>query len=90
MNSTPRLNNIPFPCDYKIKVMGRATDTFEQVALEIVHQHFPSLKEDSIQQRLSKDHNFISLTVHVWAENLEQLENLYHDFAKSPEILASL
>lgn len=81
---------IQFPAEVTLKVLGKNNPEFEQKAIAITHQFFPDLKENSISQRLSKDNNYLSLSIIVLAENREQLDALYKAYTQAPEILAAL
>lgn len=81
---------IQFPAEVTLKVLGKNNPEFEQKAIMITHQFFPDLKENAISQRLSKDNNYLSLSITVLAENREQLDELYKAYTAAPEILAAL
>jgi putative lipoic acid-binding regulatory protein len=87
--STPE-SAIPFPCDFPIKVVGKKDDQFEQTVLAIFKKHFPNLAEGSLKQRPSQQGNYLSLTVTVYAENKKQLDDLYQELSKCPEVVMAL
>ena len=39
---------LEFPCDFPIKVMGRAEPGFDELIVELVRKHVPDLKELSL------------------------------------------
>lgn len=81
---------LKFPCDFPIKVMGKNTPDFEDIVLNIVRRHFPTIDVNtSISQRLSKDATYIALTIVVSAQSKEQLDKLYLEITATPEVLMS-
>ena len=44
MEQTTEAPKIEFPCDYPIKVMGRSSDVFESVILEVFERHAPGFR----------------------------------------------
>lgn len=81
---------IQFPCDFTIKIMGRSDSNFEKIALAIVKQHFPDFNQAHAQQKSSKDNNFLSLSITVYAESKPQLDALYRELTSVKEILMVL
>jgi hypothetical protein len=81
---------ITFPCHFPIKVMGVANDAFEGIVVGIVNQHVPDLGEAAIVSKLSKNGNYISITVTVNARSQEQLDDLYRALTAEPSILMVL
>jgi len=66
-----------FPCSIAIKVMGYNKPEFEPAILAVFSRFFPDLKESAITQNMSKNQNFLSLTVSVNAASKAQLDELY-------------
>lgn len=81
---------IQFPCDFTIKVMGRSDSNFEKIALAIIKQHFPEFNQSLAQKKLSKDNNFLSLSITVYAKSKPQLDELYRELTSVKEILMVL
>ncbi|OGT25819.1 MAG: hypothetical protein A3I77_00140 [Gammaproteobacteria bacterium RIFCSPLOWO2_02_FULL_42_14] len=81
---------IPFPCDFILKIMGRADGDFEKKALAIVTKHFPRLDPAHIEKKFSKDKNFLSLSITVFAESKMQLDALYQELSHEKSILMVL
>ena len=81
---------IEFPCEFMIKVMGSYNDHFEQKVLNIVRRHISEAHQKKISKRPSKNHNYISLSIIIVAENKEQLDSLYEDLNAAPEVLMAL
>lgn len=81
---------LEFPCDFIVKVMGKSDSDFEKQVTAIFKKHYPELADDAISQRPSKDHNYLAITVKIYAESKEQLDALYLDLSKEPTILMAL
>jgi len=43
-----------FPCEFPIKVMGRAEENFKALIIELVSKHVPDLDESKINALASK------------------------------------
>jgi len=70
---------IEFPCDYPIKVLGRAVAEFEQVVLEVVERHAPGFDPDAIAVKGSSKGTFTSITIIITATGADQLKALHED-----------
>ena len=81
---------INFPCQFPIKIMGLANDTFEGAVVTILNQHVPDLGEGAIVSKLSKGGKFESITATINAQNQEQLDALYRALTQDPNILMVL
>ncbi len=81
---------IQFPCDFSIKVIGKNSPEFDDLVLDIVRQHFPEFKTEQLQKKFSQLTTYTSLTITVYAENREQLDNLYKQLTTTPGILIVL
>ncbi|MDF1761735.1 MAG: DUF493 domain-containing protein [Coxiellaceae bacterium] len=81
---------IQFPCDFVLKVMGKQQDSFKQAVLSHVQKHYPDTKQSDLSERISKDGNYLALTVTVHAESQADLDKLYQDLSSDPEVLMAL
>ena len=81
---------ITFPCDFPIKVMGRAADDFDTLVVSIVQRHVGDLHEHSITVRASAGGNYVSVTVTVRAESQHQLDNLYRELSGHERVVMVL
>jgi putative lipoic acid-binding regulatory protein len=88
--TTPTESIIAFPCDFTLKIMGKNADHFEKKIIAIVLQHFPKWDTTKIQQKPSKDGNYLSLSVTVHAESKAELDALYQTLSSTKEILMVL
>lgn len=79
-----------FPCDFPIKVMGRAGCELETTVVEIINRHVDELAEDSVKSRPSGKGNFIAVTVVITATSREQLDNIYLELTAHEHVLMAL
>jgi uncharacterized protein len=70
---------IEFPCDYPIKVLGRSSDAFRGIILEVFERHAPGFDQESITVKDSAKGTFTSLTITITATGKDQLEALHED-----------
>ena len=68
---------LEFPCDFPIKVFGKAEDDFDARVVEIVRRHAPDLGEGAVTSRSSRGGKYIAVTVTIRAESKTQLDNIY-------------
>ena len=79
-----------FPCDFPPKVMGRRTDDFRSIVLGIVQKHAGAIEAAQIEERPSKDGNYLSLTCTFSAQSREQLDALYRELTSCEKVLIVL
>jgi len=75
---------LEFPCDFPLKIMGKAEDTLAQVVLEIVTRHDPQFDGARMEMRASSGGKYISLTCTVIATSKPQLDALYRELSSHP------
>lgn len=81
---------LQFPCEFTIKVFGNASEDFENVIYNIIHQHVASLSKDSLHTRFSENGKYAALSVALWATSKSQLDAIYQDLSSSPIVLMAL
>jgi uncharacterized protein len=81
---------LAFPCEFPIKVFGKADLEFQAIALEIIRKHVPSLGEAAVHERYSRDQHYLSLTVTIEATSQEQLDAIYRELSADSRILMVL
>lgn len=81
---------IEFPCRFPIKVMGVRTDEFSQVVLDIALKHAPDVTAADLDMRVSKNGNYLSVTVTINAVSKNQLDNLYIELTSHPLVKVAL
>ena len=70
---------IEFPCEYPIKVLGRSSDQFRGIILEVFERHAPGFDEATITVKDSAKGTFTAITVTITATGVEQLDALHRD-----------
>lgn len=73
---------IEFPCLYPIKIIGIASDDFEEVVVEVVERHTGKITAELIKVRRSSAQRYLSVTVTIAATGEEQLLNIFEDLKK--------
>ena len=81
---------LEFPCDFPIKVMGRAEPGFDELIVELVRKHVPDLKEGAVRSRPSKGGKWISVTVTLRAESKAQIDAIYLDLTAHEKVVMAL
>jgi putative lipoic acid-binding regulatory protein len=76
-----------FPCDFPLKVLGRRSDDFRSIVLGIVQKHAGDIALERIEERPSRDGNYLSLTCTFAARNREQLDALYRELTSCERVL---
>ena len=79
-----------FPCEFPIKMMGRESPDFHRTARRLVEKHTGPLDDDAIQAAQSRNGRFVSITVTVYAQSREQLDNIYRDLTAHDDVLMAL
>lgn len=75
---------LEFPCDFPLKIMGKAHDELAQAVLTIVTRHAPDFDGARMEMRASSGGNYISLTCTVIATSKPQLDALYMELTSHP------
>lgn len=70
---------IEFPCAYPIKVMGKNTDEFSEVVLDVIRRHAPDLRDENISFRHSRENHYLAVNVTIYATGVDQLQALFDD-----------
>jgi putative lipoic acid-binding regulatory protein len=81
---------LTFPCEFTIKVFGEMAADFEQVIIELIRPIAPSISEGAIQSRTSENGKYLSLSITLYVESREQLDNIYRALTSSPKVLMAL
>lgn len=81
---------LTFPTDFPLKVMGRNTDDFRSLVLGLVQQHMGPVDASMIEERPSRDGNYLGLTYTVRAESKAQLDALYVALTSNEKVLIVL
>ena len=75
----PDAPKIEFPCDYPIKVLGRQSDGFRELVVEVMSRHAGAISADRISERASGKGTFLSVTVVITATGKDQLDAIHRD-----------
>ena len=81
---------IEYPTDFPIKILGRREPRLVQSIVEIVQRHAPDFDATTVEMRISKKNNYLSVTCTVRATSREQLDALYRDLCDHPAIVMVL
>ena len=73
-----------FPCDFPLKIMGKAEEALAQAVLEIVTRHAPDFDGSTMEMRASSGGTYVSLTCTVNATSKAQLDALYMALTAHP------
>lgn len=68
---------IEYPCDFPIKVMSVNHPEIIQLLAPIILEHDPNFNHETIEVRESSKGTYVGLTVTVYVESREQLDNIY-------------
>ncbi len=88
MTEQPSL--IEYPCDFPIKIMGKAEQDFVRTVITIVKFHAPDFDAETISIRTSNKGNYLSLTCTIRATSRLQLDALYQALSDHPLIAVVL
>ena len=69
-----------FPCDFPIKVIGKAVENLKPVLVDIIRQHCQDIGD--ITMRTSSGGKYMSVTVNIIAQNRTQLDTLYRELSR--------
>lgn len=78
---------IEFPCRYEIKAIGRGAIRFEALVQGIVSRYIESGDLLLVQTRTSSGGNYRSVTCVIHARSREQVDAIYAELGRRPEVL---
>lgn len=90
MRVTGNGSGFEFPCEIPIKVFGRNQESFRRVVIAIVRRHFPDFDTGDLSERLSRQDQYVSLTVNLWVESRERIDAIYTELSACDEVLMLL
>jgi len=88
--TTPTDTLLQFPCHFPIKIIGKADGNFEPLVIRLLFEHFPNIAENAIVLNPSRNENYMAITATVYAQNKQEIDNLYYALTKEPNILMVL
>jgi len=81
---------IEFPCLYPIKIIGKAAENFREQVIAVVERHTGKITEGLIKVRPSRQNNYLSVTVTIAATGEDQLQEIFQDLKRIPDVLMVL
>lgn len=81
---------LDFPCRFPIKLMGRHTADFRDLARALVERHAGPVGDEAIQASLSRNQRFVSITITITASSQAQLDAIYQDVSDHEDVLMAL
>lgn len=81
---------IEYPCQFPIKIMGKASSELQIAVTEIIEKHVPEGDIIEIRHRDSKGNNYHAYTVTITATSREQLDNIYIALTENEHVLFAL
>lgn len=77
---------LEFPCRFPVKVMGARHDDFAQTIHDITLRHAPDFVAADLDMRVSKNGNYLAVTVTITAVSKAQLDALYMELTGHPMV----
>lgn len=77
---------IPFPCPFTIKIMGVNSPQLRMEIEEMAKKHFPPYDKGSMTVKDSAQGNYISITLTIFAENKQMLDDFYREASSHIDI----
>ncbi len=71
-------------------MMGRDTPEFRAMARSLVENHVGPVPDDAVRAAVSRNGNFVSVTVTVTATSQPQLDAIYCDVSGHEDVLMAL
>jgi uncharacterized protein len=81
---------IVFPCEYPIKVMGRADPDFRARVDAVFAGHFGEFASHRVSERASAQQNFTALTYLMQVRDATQLQALHEELKSCPGVVLVL
>jgi putative lipoic acid-binding regulatory protein len=81
---------LEFPCRFPIKAMGRKSESFQAIVVQIIRSHAELWPDEPISSTASKAGNYVSVTAVVEAVSQDQLDAIYQDLTDCNEVLMAL
>lgn len=81
---------LTFPLNYPIKIMGKNNDAFKQAVQEIVTQHIPEKYLIECKENLSKEGNYLAITVRATFHDKPSIDAVYQALSDHPNVYMAL
>jgi len=79
-----------FPCELDIKVFARARDALEARIRELLLVHLQENQIISVKLKQSRAGKYHSLSCRVLAESRQQIDKVYIDLGRDPDVIMLL
>ncbi len=81
---------LEFPCEYPIKIMGKAQPGFRETVLGIIMERGQLLDGVDVREQPSRTGKYVSLTVSIVARSKSQLDDIYLALTACDDVLVAL
>lgn len=81
---------LQFPCEFPIKVIGKADCDLDTLVFSLVRPHAPDLGEGAIRSRTSSKGRYQSVTVVINAQSKAQLDTIYRALTSAEHVIMVL
>ena len=76
-----------FPCEFPIKVIGKADSGLDALVFTLVRPYVPDLGEGAIRGRLSRHGRYQAVTLTITARSREQLDDVYRALTGCEQVM---
>ena len=83
-------SQLQFPCDFSIKIIGKATDEFEIAVATILRKYIPDFPEGAIKTKLSRDGNYLAMTANIVASSQDLLDSIYRELSANEQVIMAI
>jgi putative lipoic acid-binding regulatory protein len=77
---------IEFPCDYPVKVIVKLSPDIVSDIVAVLKKYDSGISADKVQQNPSKNGNYVSLRVQLWATGKPQLEQMFTELKQNKAV----
>jgi uncharacterized protein len=84
MDNKQKESLIEYPSDFPIKVMGKNSPELKPAVIHICQQLDDEFDVTKMEERTSKENNYLGLTVIIRAKSREQLDEIYRTLSTHP------
>lgn len=81
---------IDFPCEFPVKMMGHNSPEFRTTARALIEKHAGEINDSAVQESLSRNERFVSVTITITATSQQQLDDIYQDVSSHDDVLMAL
>lgn len=79
-----------FPCEFPLKILGRAQAGYAQAVLAVVQRHARDFDAATLEMKPSRGGKYLSVTCVIRATSREQLDALYRELCDHPMVVMVL